>query len=266
MLLAIVAITGSNYFTLYAGITLALLILAHKDKTLLKYFILGCSLGLIHLPSVAYLIGRSRANAVSSIAALSMSPLGILSSLSIGIARPVGWETWAPVGVPTVILFFKIFVDRIWKSITARNLRVFSSVEIAWLGALVIMALLSTGALYYGQHILDTFRVPSRAITFVALTVSLFVLQASRKDPKGPQIRAYLLASALQIGIVSFLIRPYGVFYGPYDQDAQALANVLKADHASSVWMSMQELAGADKLNSMYVQTVLTENELLIFH
>jgi hypothetical protein len=50
------------------------------------------------------------------------------------------------------------------------------------------------------------------------------------------------------------MIQPYGALYSPYDPQAQALADVLKADDAKSVWMSMREL------NDMYIQVVLTQN------
>ena len=54
------------------------------------------------------------------------------------------------------------------------------------------------------------------------------------------------------------MIRPYGVLYGPYDPQAQALADVLKADDAKSVWMSMREL------NDMYIQVAINRNGIAL--
>jgi hypothetical protein len=260
--LAIVALTGSNYYTFYAGILLGLLLIALKDGALFGYFLIGASLGLVHLPSVAYLVGQPRGNAASSISFLSVSFPGILSSLAIGIAAPMGWETWAMIGIPWLILFFIMIVRRAKDSILGKRHNALSALEFTFLGALLIMALLATGTLYRGQHLLDTFRVPARALTFVALTLSLFLLQASRHHTNRNQMRIYLLASALQIGIMSFMIRPYGALYSPYDPQAQRLADILKADHARSVWISMQELIGSDKLNDMYIQATLMRNGL----
>jgi hypothetical protein len=260
--LGIVPLTGSNYFTLYTGILMAALLIIYKNRNLLGHFALGSMLGLLHLPSVAYLVGQARGNPEGSIADLSLSFLGILSSLGVGLAKPMGWETWAPIGVPMVILFFKSIALRIKASISLKRLRVFSATELAWLSALLILVLLATGVLYRGQHVFDLFRVPARAMPFVALAAALFVFEYLR-DQAGPaERRIYLLAAALQIGIVSFLIRPPGAPYGPYDPAAQELAEALRADRAKTVWITMQEFQGKDKLNNMYIQTVLTRNEL----
>jgi hypothetical protein len=257
-----VAITGSNYFALYAGILLALLLLVLKDSVLFRSFGVGASLGLIHLPSVAYLLGQPRGNAESSIPAFSVSLPGVLSSLAVGIGLPLGLQSWAMVGVPCLILFLIVIVGRLRDSIGGKPGKAFTAVEGASLFGMLIMILLATGVLYQWQHMLDTFRVPARAITFVALALTLYILEASRHDGKATRTRVYLLASALQIVVMSFMIRPYGAAYGPYDPKAQELADVLLADNARSVWISMQELTGSDKRNSMYIQAALMRNGL----
>lgn len=260
--LGIIPLTGSNYFTLYAAILLLSLLAVYKNRILLAYLVLGSMIGLLHLPSVMHLIGQPRGNPAGSIVELSLSLPGILSSLSVGLARPMGWETWAPIGLPMVVLFFKSIVRKIKASISLGNLHVFSGAELAWLCAFLILVLLATGALYHGHHLLDVFRVPARAIPFVALAAALFVFEYLRDHATAKERRIYLLAAAFQIGIVSFLIRPYGALYGPYDPAAQRLADALGADGAKSVWVSMQEFQGKEKLNNMYIQTVLSQNEL----
>jgi hypothetical protein len=117
--------------------------------------------------------------------------------------------------------------------------------------------LLATSLAYHGHHLLDTFRVPVRAISFVALVVILFVLisQAGREKSK---MGVFLVVSALQVGFLFFMIRPSGAPYSPYDPQAQNLANTLKADSAKKVWISMREL------NDMYIQVVLTQNGIVL--
>lgn len=245
--LGFIPITGSNYYTLYATILLLPLAVSFKDKKLLACFFLGALIGLVHLPSVWYFVGQSRANAGQSIQEFRLSFAWIFSSLSIGLAKPMGWETWAPIGIPMLYLFFRnIFLK-------VKNKIAFTPSEKSLSLALIVLVLLATSLAYQGHHLLDPFRVPTRAVAFVALVVTLFVLLG--RDGRGKSnTRILLVLSALQVGILSFMIQPYGALYSPYDPQAQALADVLKADDAKSVWMSMREL------NDMYIQVVLTQN------
>ena len=249
--LAVIPITGSNYHALYAGILFVPLVVSSKDKKIIAFFILGAMIGLVHLPSVLYLIGHSRANAEQSIRELSLSFSGIVSSLSIGLAKPMGWETWAPVGIPVVYLFFRKIILKI------KNLGSMTSLEKSLLFTLIILTLLVTSLAYQGHHLLDSFRVPARAISFIALVVVLFVLTDQAGSDK-MRIGIFITISALQVGILSFMIQPYGAVNGPYDPQAQTLANVLKADGAKRVWISMREL------NDMYIQVVLTQNGIAL--
>ena len=249
--LGIIPITGSNYYAFYAGILFLSLVASFKNKKLVTFFILGASIGLMHVPSVLHLIGQSRANAEQSIQELSLSFAGIFSSLSIGLANPMGWETWAPVGVPVIYLLFK----KLFLKIKKRS--IFTPLEKSLIFSLIIFVLLTTSLAYQGHHLLDSFRVPARAIAFIALVVTLFVLTAqTRAEKTKPEI--LLVLSALQVGILSFMIQPYGAVYGPHDSQAQTLADILKADDARSVWISMREL------NDMYIQTVLNQNGIAL--
>lgn len=241
--LTMIPITGSNYHAFYAGILF--FAIALTDRSLIPPLILGALPGLIHLPTVLHLAGVSRANAAQSIQEIHVSFAGILSSLSIGLAPPMGWETWAPVGVPLVYLFLKKAV------LAAKDRRRLTPLEVALVSSLVVFVLLATSFAYRGHHLLDSFRVPARAIAFVALVVVLFTLSGEKFKAGG-----LLILSALQVAAMSFMIQPYGATFSPYDPQAQRLADVLKADGAQSVWISMREL------NDMYIQVALNRNGL----
>jgi hypothetical protein len=249
--LGIIPITGSNYYALYAGIIFLSLVVSFKNKKLITFFILGALVGLIHLPSVWHLIGQSRANAGQSIQEFSLSFAGIVSSLSIGLANPMGWETWAPVGIPVIYLFVREIFLKIKRG------GVFTSLEKSLMLSLVILVLLATSLAYQGHHLLDSFRVPARAVAFIALVVTLFVL-ITQTEVKKLKAGFLLVLSALQVGILSFMIQPYGAAHSPRDLQAQTLANILKADGVVSAWISMREL------NDMYVQVVLTQNGIAL--
>lgn len=256
--LGIVPLTGANYYALYAGLILFGIALALKNRRVLIYFFLGSLLGLIHLPSVWYLIGQERANAEQSIREFSMSFTGIVSSLAIGPAQPLGWETWAPIGIPAVFLFFQKLCVKTKGAIRARNLNAITPLEKTLLIALTILILLVTGIAYQGHHILDTFRVPARAMVFIALTITLFVILNQTRSKEFRSKSAYLFISALQVGIFSFMIRPYGALYGPYDPQAQRVADILNANDAKSTWIESGEL------NDMYIHVVLSQNGIAL--
>jgi hypothetical protein len=249
--LGVIPITGSNYYAFYAGILFLSLVASFKNKKLVTFFIFGASIGLMHVPSILHLIGQPRANAEQSIRELSLSFVGIFSSLSIGLANPMGWETWAPVGVPVIYLLFKNIFLKIRRRSTLTHL------EKSLIFSLIIFVLLATSLAYQGHHLLDAFRVPARAIAFIALVVTLFILTAQTGVEKlKPEM--LLVLSAMQVGVLSFMIQPSGAVYGPRDSQAQSLADILKEDDARSVWISMREL------NDMYIQTVLNQNGITL--
>ncbi len=243
--LGVIPITGSNYYAFYAGILFVSLVVSFKNKKLALYFMAGASLGLVHVPSVLHLIGQPRANAEQSIQNLSLSFAGIFSSLTIGLAKPMGWETWAPVGVPVIYLLFKTIFLKI------KQRSGFTPLETPLIFSLITFVLLATSLAYRGHHLLDSFRVPARAITFIALVVVLLTL-----TDKNFSAGKLLFLSAAQVAIMSFMIQPYGAPFSPYDLQAQTLVNILKADNTKSAWISMRDL------NDMYIQAVLNQNQI----
>lgn len=252
--LGIVPLTGSNYYTLYLGIFLLLLISSFKDRRLFFFFVLGSLIGLLHAPSVLHLIGQERGNPEASISLLSISLSGLLSSLSIGIAEPIGWETWAPIGIPLVYIFFSSVLWKVNLFIKKQTTTIIPQQK-ALLLAILPFTFLATGAAYQAIPILKLFRVPSRVLPFIALTVALFSFfeLANHKNAKFRNI--ILLSSACQLCIFSYMIKPYGALYSPYDPQAQYAADILKADGTQQVWASMH-----DNLNDMYIQASLNRN------
>ncbi len=260
--LAVVPITGANYHALYTGLLVFLLALSFQDKRLVSALALGASVAVLHVPAILHLIGQPRGNAEQSILQLSMSFTGLWSSLAFGLAKPMGWETWAMISVPIVYLFLKTFLTKARQSILLKQPEAFSHLDKALLAGMTLLALLATGFLYRGHHLLDAFRIPARAISFLALTVTIFVLNALAKNGRPGRVNFLLILAALQIGLISFMIRPNGSPYGPYDAEAQELADTLIIDGAKNVWISLQDLQGMSRLNDMYIQVALTRNEL----
>jgi hypothetical protein len=281
---AIMALAGANYHVFYAGVLLLPIMLSFKKPSIILSFMAGASVGLIHLPSVWNLIGLSRSNATRSIphystdflgiltslasgfakpmsgeSDLSTDVLGIVRSLASGLAKPMGWESWALIGIPVVYLFVRSIFTDIRVSLIAGKSTI-TSQKIALLLTIITSSLLATGILYSGHHLLDTFRVPVRALSVVASATTLFVFLSLRRvsmvtpnaEPK-VHFQWLLVASAVQIIIISWLIRPSGSLHSPYDPEAQNLAILLQADDAKSVWFSPEELS------SMYVHVALTE-------
>ena len=252
--LGIVPLTGSNYHAFYSGILFVLILLWQNSRKNFLFFSLGASIGLIHLPSIVYLIGHSRGNAEQSIQTIKLSLAGVFSSLSIGLAPPMGWETWAPIGIPIVYFFLKTIFIKTKRIILSRSTKEITQLEKPLLIAIIVFILFATGLAYEGHNLFDTFRVPARTLPFIALCVTIFTfLQLLGNFP--PNLRKiYLLTSTIQVLLLSSMIRPEGAPFSPYDTDAQQLANILKMDNAESIWLSMGEL------NDMYIQVVLTDN------
>lgn len=246
--LGIIPLTGSNYYAFYAGILFSFLLIGRGKWKTAAFFALGASIGLLHLPSVLYLAGESRGNVAQSIQEFRLSIAGVVTSLSIGLAKPMGWETWAPVGVPVVYLFFKKIYLKF------KHAGAWMPLERSLMISLLIFVLLGTGLAYTGHHLLDTFRVPMRAVSFIALVVLLVVIV--RPPQAQGQRNSLLILSAVQVAVLSMMIRPDGALYSPYDAQAQHLADLLKQSGAKSVWISMREL------NDMYIQAVLNQNGL----
>jgi hypothetical protein len=256
----VIALTGANYYVLYEGIILIPLVVSIKDKKLFRSFFLGSLLGLLHLPSVWHLIGYSRSVPAISIPKYSFDALSILSSLATGYIQPCGWEGWALIGLPIIYLFLQsIFVDI--KSCISSHTISLSPQKTSLLFSLTILILLATGSLYKGHHLLDTFRVPARALPFIGLGCTLYVLFAIspaynkiRMARLKSYVRLLLILSVVQIGIMSWPIRPRGALHSLYDPHVQYMVDILEKNDAKSVWFSMSSL------QDMYIHTILMQN------
>ncbi len=258
--LGIVPLTGANYYSLYAVVLLLPLVLSYKDRKLLLFFAIGSLVGLLHLPSVWQMIGHSRAYAKFYVAANSLSLLDIASSLATGLTKQVSWETWAPIGIPTIYLFVIIIAKRIQKIFSPQKTGLSYS-NTALLFSIVLLTLLATGIAYRGHNLLDSFRVPSRALAFIALGIALFVLlniQLLKQNTNIVQnsIGVLLFISGVQIAASAWQIRPAGSVHSPYEPAVQSLAATLKADGAQSVWFSAKDLS------YMYIHVGLTRNNI----
>ncbi len=234
----IVPLTGSNYYAFYGFILFLPLLLALRNKTILGYFILGASIGLIHLPSVAYAIGVERANSVRMIEQYRLNFWSVLASLSFGFTLPIHWDTWGCVGIGVVVLFTK----SLWNSFKQRKLSIVYDERTALLLSLIVLFFFASGWIYKTAHSFDTFRVPARAIAFIALVVTLFCLEVMRSDEDKNKlnINFYLGVSAIQIILLAWLIRPIGYRYSYQDGGVNELVELLKQDNAKSVWINHQ--------------------------
>ncbi|GAB4477587.1 MAG: hypothetical protein Kow0088_16640 [Anaerolineales bacterium] len=243
----IIPLTGSNYYAFYMLLLMGCLLVALGARKTWLGFVLTASIGLLHLPSVWYLIGQARGNPREPITSLGISVGGILLSLAFGISIPLTWESWAPIGLSTLYLLSKRFTQKL------RMRERWCRIELALLVSLSLFILLATAFLYRGHHYLDTFRVPMRALPFIALTLLLLLLhQLPQKDRHKTTL--FLVLAALQVILTSQLIRPTGSIYSPYDPQAQALADLLKRHGAKQVWIP------SDNASEMFVHVVLNRN------
>lgn len=252
----VVALAGDNYHVLYLGILLFPLASSFKKKKLLLSLLGGASIGLLHLPGVWYLVGQARSNPIESIPLWSMNLLGVFTSLTTGFASPISWETMALIGVPVFYLFLRsLYLDLL--KLCGGHPDEYRRQKAALLLSLVILTLMAIGFLYKGHHLLDTFRVPARAISLTATIVTLYGMISLKGVSRQQKFRPGLfwIASALQIALFSiYVIQPTGSQHSPYDPQARQLAGFLKAENASSVWIS-----GAH-LSDMYIDVALTQN------
>jgi hypothetical protein len=258
--LGILALTGSNYYTFYAGILLVPLVVSFRDIKLFSFFSLGASLGLLHLPSVWHLVGQARTHAEVFIDIYSMDLWNGISSLAVGYSMPPSWEKWTPVGVLTLYLFGMILLQKIIKRVNGEKVTA-TPQEIALLISISILTMLASGLAYRLVSWFDLFRIPARALAFVALGIVLHVVMnieelVRRTALSEKTARLILLISAVQILAGAWIIRPQGSPFSPYETSVQQLADVLKADHAKSVWLSTR------KLDDMYIDVGLTRNHI----
>jgi hypothetical protein len=236
------------------------LVFSFRDIKLFFSFCLASLIGLIHLVSIWQMIGSERVHAKTYIEAYSVDVWGSIMALSTGFSDPLSWETWSPIGILTLCLFGFFLVKKVMGTISKEEFQI-STQAIAILISGLILLLLATGIVYPYQSWLDLFRVPARALAFVALAILLFILinapdMVERSLIKHQTLQLVLLISAVQIVASSWFIRPKGSVHSPYEAPVQRLANVLKADSAKSVWISTRNLG------DMYIHVGLTANHL----
>jgi hypothetical protein len=260
--LGIIPLTGANYYALYAGLLILPLVLSFKDAKIFGSALLGASIGLLHVPSVWYMIGHTRTHAKIYIGAYSVDVFGIISALATGLSRPVSWETWTPIGIPMTGLFGFLVSKRI-KQVFLKKEISSSGQEISLFLSIAIFILLATGIAYQGHALLDSFRTPGRAIAFIALGASLIVFinikgMIVTGMSKSNTLRLLLFISAVQVAATAWVIRPEGSMHSPYEDSVQHIADLLKADRAKSVWFSTKDLG------HMYIHVGLTRNNLAL--
>lgn len=260
--LGIIPLTGANYYTLYAGILLLPLVLSFKNRNLLLFFLLGALVGLLHLPSVWHMIGHARMYAKVYIERYSVNFLGTISALATGFSKPLSWETWTPIGIPMTYLLVSLFFKRTAQGLSKHN-AASSAQEVALLASLTMLYLLASGIAYRGHDVLDSFRTPARAIAFIALGAMMFVFASVKHiiaagGLKQNTLRLFLFISAIQVAASAWVIRPEGSAHSPYETSVQGLADVLKADHAKSVWFATKDLS------DIYIHVGLTRNRLAL--
>ena len=258
--LGIVPLTGSNYYTFYSVILLFPLVSSFREIKLLYSFCLGSLVGLLHLVSVWEMIGNGRVHAKTFIEAYSVDLWASVMALSTGFSKPLSWETWSPIGILTLCLFGLMLGKKVVAASTSGKSDI-SAQEIALLFSGIVLLLLATGFAYKNHSWFDLFRVPARALAFVAIVILLFILFNARKAVERsfiryPTLQFVLLISAVQVVTSAWFIKPQGSDHSPYDKSVQRLANVLIADHAKSVWLSTHHLA------DMYIHVGLTANHL----
>jgi hypothetical protein len=245
--LGIAALAGANYYVLYAAILFAILILFQGDRCrLVVGFMIGALVGLPHIISVLYLVGVSRGNPVFSIPYYSEpSPLRMFSDFFLGIGASQRWGYLALIGVGMVPLLLLSILDLLKPSRTSRS--VWLNEAAAPLLAFGVFALLASGLAYRGHHLLDTFRVPARALHFAALSLLLFVFLSVRNwaGKRKTIVFWMLLLSVIQVVFVLSTIRPIGGHWWLNNSGVEEVAAYLSHRNAKSVWV---QTTGTDML------------------
>jgi hypothetical protein len=260
--LGIIPLTGANYYTLYAGILLLPLVLSYRNRRLVVFFLLGALIGLLHLPSVWHMVGYTRIEAEFYVKAYSVGLLSTISALATGLSKPLSSETWTPIGIPMLYLFGRSLFQRFAQRFSKHKL-VLSPQEKSLLISIFGLFLLATGIVYRGHNLLDSFRVPARALAFVALGIAVFVFLNAREMVAGGGIKrtafnVLLFFSSVQILISVWFIRPVGSMHSPYEKSVQELADILRDDHARSVWFVTKDLS------DMYIYVGLNQKSIAL--
>ena len=253
--LAIIALTGSNYYVFYTALLFGALSLSTPDLRQLTWTAIGALPGLIHLPSIWHLIGKPRAQIDFFDSQYLLTWPELFSSLLIGLVRPIEWEKLVIIGLPVGIIFAQLvyqFIIR--KTSSQKNLP-----KAALFMLTILFSLLATGTLYQGHHLLDTFRVPSRAAAFVAVAMLLFILLEVETQQSAPQKRfnTFIFSlSLLQVFIFWHWIRPTGTQNAP--EQAGELVKTLQVEKSQSVWFDLHQLS------EMFIDVGLNTNNIAL--
>ncbi len=230
----ILALTGANYYVLYALILYVSIIAFHHDKIYLGIgFVAGALVGLPHIVSVLHLLGVPRGNPVVSISMYSeTSFINLFDDLFLGLGVEQRWGYLALIGLG----MFPMFCLSIFDLLDVSKL---NSLRFAPFLAAGIFILLATGLAYQGHHVLDTFRVPARALSFVALSLLLFIFLSAENwsDKRRLFLRFMTFMSVVHVVLVLVRIRPMGSKWWLDNSGAEVLAVDLQERNARSVWI-----------------------------
>jgi hypothetical protein len=237
--LGVTALAGANYYVLYAAILYGLLILVQPGRIRLAAgFGVGSLVGLPHVASVIHLVGAPRGLPAWSIATYSEpSMISVFNDLFLGSDARQRWGFLALIGIGTVPLIL-IGIRDLVCAVRLKGVRA-NGLALASLLAFAIFVLLASGLAYRGHHLLDTFRVPVRALPFAALSLLLFVLLSVRDwdSRRTPILSLMMLVSVIHVGIVLSGVRPVGTRWGLDNSGSQDLAAYLQDLGARSVWL-----------------------------
>ena len=161
----------------------------------------------------------------------------MLNDLFLGLGMSQRWGYLALIGVGMVPLLM-ICVFDILRSSRARR-SAWSSGVVAPLLAFGIFALLASGLAYRGHHLLDTFRVPARALHFAALSLLLFVFWSARSwvGKRKTILFWMILLSVIQVAYVLSTVRPIGSQWWLNNSGAEEVATYLSQRNAKDVWV-----------------------------
>lgn len=247
-----IAVTGANYYVLYGTILFGLIAIQRlwkkADKTSLQNlffnpFTAGALLStlpfvLLKIPSVWYIAGKFREPVGYELDRVELIFQSLfLTPISKDI--PGNQEGMALIGFPILILFLlRIFFKPKTKNAYLNNIRI----------PLVVAAfsfiLFSTGLANKWLPLFDTFRVTSRAMTFLGITLVVLALSYAKElmllNKKWEFALAILFAlSFLQVSYIWVEhYRPVGTRYWIEDSGANEAANFLKSQGAKSVWVA----------------------------
>lgn len=247
-----IAVTGANYYVLYATLLFGLVAIQRLRKTSqetsLRNLVFNKFTGsillsalpfiVVKIPSVWYIAGKFREPVGYSLTRIEL----IFQSLflfPISKDIPGNQEGMALVGFPIFIIFLlRLFFKPKTKNAYLRDIR------IPLYAASLIFILFTTGLANKWIPLFNTFRVTSRAMTFLGITVVVLALSYTKELISINQ--KWEFALVLLFGL-SFLhlsyiwvnhYRPVGTRYWIEDSGANEVASFLKNHNAKSVWIA----------------------------